>query len=110
MAPLQGTGLQAKQFVFKLKPCYQFQSIEFEVVATKEEIPEVIDLYSTVLNKLMEITPEQSKNQPQPTVKLASDSQKEILRKYNIPFTLKTTAAEAQKLISESLEKQKASK
>lgn len=98
--------IQEQKIKYKLKPVWQFQSIEFEVEATKAELPQVMDLYSEVLSKLMEITPEQKK-EILPTVKLASDKQKETMRKFDIPFTLKTTAEEAQKLIQESVDKLK---
>ena len=94
-------------FSFKIKPVWQFQSIEVEVKATKREIPKVMDLYSDLLAGLMKIAPEQSKQQfdDRPKVKLASDKQKEIMRKFDIPFTAETTAAEAQKLIQDNIDK-----
>ena len=90
---------------FKIKPCWQFQSIEVEIEGEKKDIPEIMDLYSDILSRLILITPEQKKEAIQPVVKLASDKQKEIMQKYDIPFTLKTTSEEAQKLIQESLDK-----
>ena len=93
-----------EEYVFKLKPVWQFQSVEFEVKGTKKDIPAIMDLYSTVLAKLMEIAPEQNK-QVQPAVKMPSDAQKELMRKFGIPFTAQTTAKEAQELIKESVEK-----
>lgn len=94
-------------FNFKIKPVWQFQSIEVEVKATKREIPKVMDLYSDLLAGLMKIAPEQSKQvyEDRPKVKLASDKQKEIMRKFDIPFTAETTAAEAQKLIQDNIDK-----
>lgn len=90
-------------FKFKLKPVYQFQSVEFEVWGTKADIPHVMELYSDVLSELMKITPEQTKNVP---VVLASEKQKEIMRKFGIKFGPLTTQAEAQQLIKESIEAQ----
>lgn len=94
-------------FNFKIKPVWQFQSIEVEVKATKREIPKVMDLYTDLLAGLMKIAPEQSKQvyEDRPRVKLASDKQKEIMRKFDIPFTAETTAAEAQKLIQDNIDK-----
>ena len=90
----------------KCKPCWNFQSIEFEfAIEDKSELPKVMDLYSEVLSRLMLIAPEQKKEPIAPAVKLASDKQKETMRKFDIPFTLKTTAEEAQKLIQESIDK-----
>ena len=94
-------------FNFKIKPVWQFQSIEVEVKATKREIPKVMDLYTDLLAGLMKIAPEQSKQvyEDRPRVKLASDKQKETMRKFDIPFTAETTAAEAQKLIQDNIDK-----
>ena len=94
-------------FNFKIIPVWQFQSIEVEVKATKREIPKVMDLYTDLLAGLMKIAPEQSKQvyEDRPKVKLASDKQKEIMRKFDIPFTAETTAAEAQKLIQDNIDK-----
>lgn len=94
------------KIVFKCKPVWQFQSIEFEVSATKDNIPEVMDLYSEVLSKLMTIAPEQNK-QASPAVKLASEKQKEIMKKFGIKFTAQTTSEEAQNLIKKSIAKEK---
>ena len=89
---------------FKCKPCWNFQSVEFEIeIEDKSKLPEVMDLYSDVLSRLMLISPEQKNTAP--AIKLASDKQKEIMKKFDIPFTLKTTADEAQKLIQESIDK-----
>ena len=92
---------------FKIKPCWQFQSVEVELEGEKENIAEIMDLYSDILSRLILITPEQKDKPVQPAIKLASDRQKEIMQKYNIPFTLKTTSEEAQQLIQESLDKNK---
>lgn len=96
---------EEKVYDFKLKPVWQFQSVEVVVSGTKDDIPAIMDLYSDILSKLMVIAPEQSKAVNQPTVKLASDKQKEIMRKFGIEFTAQTTAAEAQALIQQSVEK-----
>lgn len=91
-----------KSYLFKCKPCYQFQSIEFEVEADKHHIGEVVDLYALVLEELMRITPEQNKVIPNKAV-LATEKQKEIMRKFGISYTASTTQAEAQELIKESI-------
>ena len=92
--------------IVKCKPVWQFQSCEFEFDLTdKKELPEMFDLYSEILNGLMLIAPEQKKEVNQSKPKLASDRQREIMRKFDIPFTLETTAEEAQKLIQESVQK-----
>lgn len=97
------------KFVMKCKPVWQFQSVEFDFeVESKADLPAMFDLYSEVLNGLMNIAPDQKKDLSQSTVKvvkLASEKQREIMRKFEIPFTLATTADEAQKLIQESIQK-----
>lgn len=93
--------------ILKCKPVWAFQSVEYEVEVdpnNPKEIAEAFDFYSTVLNKLMEIAPEQSKQVAQP-VKMPSDAQKELMRKFGIPFTAQTTAKEAQELIQKSVDK-----
>lgn len=95
--------------ILKCKPVYQFQSIEFDYEITdKRDLPKLFDLYTEVLNGLMLIAPDQKKELTQQTVKvvkLASERQREIMRKFDIPFTLETTSDEAQKLIQESVSK-----
>ena len=95
--------------ILKCKPVYQFQSIEFDYEITdKRDLPKLFDLYTEVLNGLMLIAPDQKKDLNQQTVKvvkLASEKQREIMRKFDIPFTLETTSEEAQKLIQESVTK-----
>ena len=92
--------------LFKCKPVWLFQSCEFEVELNDvSDLPKLFDLYSEVLKGLMLIAPEQKKEVNQTKPKLASDKQREIMRKFDIPFTLETTAEEAQKLIQESVQK-----
>lgn len=92
--------------IVKCKPVWQFQSCEFEFdINGKEDLPKLFDTYSEILNGLMLIAPEQKKEVIQTKPKLASDKQREIMRKFDIPFTLETTAEEAQKLIQESVQK-----
>lgn len=97
------------KIVMKCKPVWLFQSVEFDFeVEGKQDFPKMFDLYSEVLNGLMRIAPDQKKElNPQTTkvVKLASEKQREIMRKFDIPFTLDTTAEEAQKLIEDSVKK-----
>ena len=97
---------QDEVFNFKIKPVWQFQSIEVEVKATKKQISKVMDLYTDLLAGLMKIAPEQKRelNEVRPTVKLATERQKLMMRKFDIPFTAETTAAEAQKLIQDSVD------
>lgn len=94
-------------FIFKIKPVWQFQSIEVEVKATKKQISKVMDLYTDLLAGLMKIAPEQKRevNEVKPTIKLATEGQKMLMRKFDIPFTAETTSKEAQKLIQDSVDK-----
>lgn len=92
------------KFVFKCKPTWNFQSIEFEVTATGKEIPLVAELYKMVLEELIKISPEQAKG-PSKQEPLATDKQKAIMEKFNLPYSSSTTAAEAQAAIKKSLEK-----
>ena len=98
---------QEEEYIFKIKPVWLFQSIEVEVKATKKQLPKVMDLYTDILAGLMKIAPEQKRevNEVRPTVKLATEAQKMLMRKFDIPFTAETTAAEAQKLIQASVDK-----
>lgn len=89
---------------FKCKPCWNFQSIEFEVEGTVEE---AVKLYEEVLLKLVEISPAQdAKSQKrQPPLHPASDKQKEIMKKFGIKFDSFTSKEEAQALIQKSIDK-----
>lgn len=91
---------------FKCKPTYQFQSIEFDYpVNTQDDLPDMFSLYEKVLKGLMEIAPIQDQKQaPRPVEPLATDRQKEIMKRFGIKFSAQTTAKEAQKLIQQSIE------
>lgn len=89
---------------FKCKPCWNFQSIEFEIEGTVEE---AVKLYEEVLLKLVEISPAQdAKSQKrQPPLHPASEKQKEIMKKFGIKFDSFTSKEEAQALIQKSIDK-----
>lgn len=93
--------------VYKCKPTYQFQSIEFEIMAplSEEGIKKVAAAYKQVLDELIKISPEQNQKGSVPSKPLATDKQKDIMRKFGIPFTDKTTTSDAQALIKESMDK-----
>lgn len=89
------------RITFKCKPCYNFQSIEFEI--TTGDLEEVKAWYQAVVEMLMEIAP------AQPNDKIvadpATDKQKEILKKYGITFKANISKEEANKLIQKSMGK-----
>jgi len=91
---------------YKLKPCWNFQSIEITIEETDYmELDDVIKLYKDTLNRLIEISPEQStgkKSSSVPQVELATPAQKETMDRYGIPYDNLTTKAEATKKIKES--------
>ena len=94
----------------KLKPCWNFQSAEFEMLVDldeKESLDELERAYSNVLQRLVRvaaIAPQEEKPA------LASEKQKQIMKAHGIKFDDKTTNEEAQKLIQSSIEKAKKAK
>lgn len=95
---------EEKTINFKCKPCWNFQSIEFEVCSTLEE---AIKLYDQVLKGLMKISPIQDnqmikKGKPLP-VHPATPKQKEIMEKFGITYDIYTSKEEASKLIDKSM-------
>lgn len=105
--------LEKKCFTFKCKPTYQFQSIEFEMTGngSPEFLEELFSIYNRILEGLIKISPEQqtlvksSKKPEKPAEELATDKQKEIMTRFGIKFTEKTTKKEANGLISKSIER-----
>lgn len=92
-----------KTFNFKCKPTYQFQSIEFDFRGTKDDIPEMVEMYNQVLQELMKIAPAQEKGSVQVS-NLATDKQKETMKRFGIKFAPTTTREEAQRLIQKSID------
>lgn len=90
----------------KCKPCYNFQSVEFdfEVKSPAEDLPAMFMLYKMVCDGLAEIAPEQPDKSKKPVAELATDGQKQIMKVHGIEFTDKTTKKEAQELIKKSIE------
>ena len=96
-------GEPFKGLVFKCKPCYQFQTIEFDFVTYRfDDLEAMKGLYKKCLEILMEIAPEQQKKVPEA---LATEKQRQIMKINDIPFTAQTTAKEAQTLIEESIKR-----
>ena len=94
------------KITFKCKPTYQFQSIEFEVAASIDEIPKVKELYKTVLDQLIEIAPEQEKKTAKtlPSEPLATENQKKTMDKFGIGYGPDITKKQAQALIQASID------
>ena len=94
----------------KLKPCWNYQSIEFEMevdLDDKESLDALEKAYSDVLQRLVRATA--VAHQEEKPV-LASEKQKQIMKAHGIKFDDKTTNEEAQKLIQSSIEKAKKAK
>lgn len=91
--------------VFKCKPTYQFQSIEFEFdVKVSKDLDEMFDMYDRVLKGLIRISPEQSKNQSVSKEPLATPGQKATMDKFGIAYGPDTTKKQAQALIQASID------
>lgn len=92
----------------KFKPVYNFQSAEFEMLVDFDN-PDSVDrafaTYGQCLNKLKELAPDQPKLVDVPKVELATEAQKENMKKYGIKYTDKTTKEEARNLITKSMKK-----
>ena len=107
----------------KCKPVYDYQSIEFEYeIRNGDDIANMFELYSQLLDGLMNVAPEQPDRKripaaklkkelkpiPEPKEQLATEAQLKILNDFNIPHKRNVTKLEAQKLIRESVERAKA--
>lgn len=86
--------------IIHCKPAANFQSVEFDyIVKDGCDYLKMIKLFKMIQSDLSEIGIEQTVKEP-----LASDKQKEIMDKFNIPYTNRTTQKEAQNLIKKSIE------
>lgn len=111
---LDGVELE-KVYSFKLKPVYNFQSVEIEFIGSKEEfLNDGLEMYEEILRGLQVVTDsviEPPKNQNAkanvPKVPLATTRQREIMDRYDIKYSKNTTQEEARKLITESIERSK---
>lgn len=94
------------EIVFKCKPTYNFQSIEFEYkVNPFYGLNELFDVYKAVLEGLTELAPDQPGQMVKEVGEPATEKQLEILKKFKIPYRKGVTKQEAQKLISDSMKK-----
>lgn len=94
--------------ILKCKPTWQFQSVEFdwEIVDGVDFEAQVITMFKTydrVLKGLQKIAPVQDAKNQQPAEPLATQAQKDIMDKFHIKYTEKTTKKEAQALITKSM-------
>lgn len=101
-----------KLYTFKLKPCYNFQSVEVEFVGTKEELlNEGLEMYEDILRGLqiatdsvIEAPTKKDRRDNIPKEPLATEGQKKAMVMYGIDFNKHTTKAEATRLITASME------
>lgn len=101
-------------FILKLKPCYNFQSIEFEIVIddmSEAEIKKLKNTYKKVLGALKEATDEiipvtSNPNNPDPP----TEAQIKLLNKFGCKWTKSTTKAQARELINAAIERADAKK
>ena len=97
---------------FKAKPCFNFQTIEFEFeVNTKEDWDRFIAAYSRCYHALQKIAPEDIKINGKKLKSIqidpATDRQKEIMDEHGIDYPENISRKAASKLIQESMEKAK---
>ena len=101
-----------KAIVCKCKPTYNYRSIEFEYVLTPENRGDMYRLYKDFLFFLQATAPEQDTKGRAPKKskvkeKLATEKQREVMKKYFIPFDDETTLKEAQEKIQQALDVKK---
>lgn len=112
----------ARPIIMKCKPCFNFQSIEFEYeVRDNDDMQKMFDNYRFVLDWLIDNSPEveqnnyhkqkvsknvqkQAKNADD---KLATDAQKRIMEEYGISYNCNTTLKQAQEKIKNSIANKK---
>ena len=88
--------------ILKCKPCYNFQTIEFEwEVNTEEDVLAMFDFYANILKGLKKITDGEAENKEEP----ASEKQIEVMDKFHIKYPKNVTKKEAQELIKKSMGK-----
>ena len=97
-----------EKIIFKCKPTYNFQSVEFEYHGDLESLDDMMVVYEEVLKRLVTIAPEQPAKVVSPIAKAEiqkpTDKQYEIMDKFRIKYTDQTTRKEAQALIQQSMD------
>ena len=100
--------LEAHSMIFKCKPTYNFQSIEFEWEAgSDEDLEPMFKLYDHIVKRLQEIAPEQQPvkfKTTKPKQKMASEAQLDYMDVLGIKHPSNCTLATAQRLLSEHLD------
>lgn len=96
--------------IMKCKPTFQFQSVEFDFYistecgpVTEQDLEEMFALYDKILKGLQKIAPIQDQKNQQPAEPLATQSQKDIMDRFHIKYTPRTTKKEAQALINKNM-------
>lgn len=94
---------------YKAKPCFNFQSIEFEMeVNNKDDWAKFISIYNRCYKALKAIAPEtEKKAQKKPAPDPVTDSQLEIMQKHGIEVPDNCTRKQAAKLIEDSIKRAK---
>lgn len=101
--------LEAHSMIFKCKPTYNFQSIEFEWEAgTELELEAMFNLYDHIVKKLQEIAPEQDTKPVRfktvkPKQEMASEAQLNYMDALGIKHPKDCTKATANRLLNEAL-------
>ena len=100
--------------ILKAKPCFNFQSVEFEAeINNNQDWEEFLRWYSRIYKALQKIAPEdvgKSGKKPQPKKPMqdpATEAQISIMEKHGIEIPPNCTRKRASKLIEESITKAK---
>ena len=97
-----------EKITFKCKPCYNFQSVEFEyTIDTPEEIDTMMNIYNMILQNLISIAPNQEAKEPEVKEEPASEKQLELMKKLKITAPENCTKEQARVLIAEVFNKNK---
>ena len=94
-----------KLIKFKCKPTYNFQSVEFEIELTDNNLEPMFSLYRRIVEGLIKVSPDQPKNGT--TAQPASSKQIEIMDKFHIPYQPGISYEQADAKIKESYAKAK---
>ena len=93
-----------KTYTFKCKPCYNFQSVEFEYTGTEYDLVDMMELYGTIVKMLKDIAPEQTVATKQVIKDPASEKQLSFLKKLGVKVNRPLSKQEAWNLINEAKE------
>lgn len=97
-----------EKITLKCKPCYNFQSVEFEyTIETLEELDTMMNIYSKILQDLIAIAPAQEAKEPEVKEEPASEKQIELMKKLKIAIPEDCTKEQARVLIANVFEKNK---